>query len=53
MAAQAIQSMNINQKEICDWLAFTKTDLNVLGDCDNEVESEGKTVTVLDFEYEG
>ena len=46
MNAQATQSMKINQKEIYDWLGFTKTDLNVLGDCDNEVESEGKTVTV-------
>ena len=53
MNAQATQSMKINQKEIYDWLGFTKTDLNVLCDCDNGVESEGKTVTVLDFEYEG
>ena len=43
MDAQAIQSMKINQKEICDWLGFTKTDLNGLCDCDYEVESEGKT----------
>ena len=46
MDAQAIQSMKINQKEIYDWLGFTKTELKVLCDCDNEVESEGKTVTV-------
>ena len=46
MNAQATQSMKINQKEIYDWLGFTKTDLNVPCDCDNGVESEGKTVTV-------
>ena len=43
--AQAIQSMNINQK----------TDLNVkvLCDCNYEVESEDKTIDSLDLDYEG
>ena len=51
MDAQAIQSMNINQKEIYDWLGFTKTDLNVkvLCDCNYEVESEDKTLDSFRF----
>ena len=44
MDAQAIQSMKINQKEIYDWLGFTKTDLNVKVLCDCGAREQGRGV---------